>query len=248
MHNIKETCASLHDNFFGMHFNSVSNASLQLGDWEHNATSLFFTFTQFREKLEYVTQILSFIKTGRRHRAKSFWIIWHEADAAEQVQDHNLVCVEWLSYLVRKFTRLLESKTWCSKIWESLAKHFFLHDRISSNTLNALSSIWLPFTVSVRHDVLLKHHNTHVLVMCLMGTSPKDRFHMLHQSNPDCRRRLAARFLEPNRPYEPWPLNAHHIVFLHLFGGILSMSDNLNKCCVLASPGMACINFKICAM
>ena len=50
-------------------------------------------------------------KPERRHWANPFWIIWRKADAAEQVQDHNLVCVEWLNNPVRKFTRLLEAES-----------------------------------------------------------------------------------------------------------------------------------------
>ena len=72
--------------------------------------------------------------------------------------------------------------------------------------------------------------------MFLMGTSPNLRFHLLHQSNPNCCRCPAAGFLESNRHIEPWLRNAHHIVFLHLCFGIFHKSDNLNKFWILASP------------
>ena len=77
-------------------------------------------------------------KPGRRHEAKPFWIIWHGADSAAQVQDHNLVCVERLSYPFRKFTRNLEAESWRSKIWESLAKHCSQHRKSISATRHAL--------------------------------------------------------------------------------------------------------------
>ena len=51
---------------------------------------------------------------------KPYWIILHKADAAEQVQDQNSVCVEWLGYQVRKFARLLETKSLRSKIWANI--------------------------------------------------------------------------------------------------------------------------------
>ena len=72
------------------------------------------------------------------------------------------------------------------------------------------------------------------------------------QSNADCCRRLASRSLEPKGPYPPrptpqhWPLNAHHIVFLHLCYGICSMPDNLSK--LRISFSMVYIKLKICVM
>ena len=148
----------------------------------------------------------------------------------------QLVCVEcWVTQL-ENHTRLLEPESWCWKIWKSPAKRC-LHDRITRTTRNALSSILAAFTVADKHDVLLKQHNTYILIMFLMGTSPKLRFHMLHQGNPDCCRRLAAGFLERNRPHELWSHNEHYFMFLHLSSGTCPTPDNLNKCCALVLQG-----------
>ena len=107
---------------------------------------LFFHLFTFCEELNYATQILSFMQTQETSLGKIMWDYLTRADATAQVQDNNLVCVEWLSYPVRKFTRLLEAKSGCPEIWESPAKHC-LHDRKSSATWNNLRPFYylLPF-------------------------------------------------------------------------------------------------------
>ena len=129
------------------------------------------------------------------------------------------------------------------KTWESPSEHC-LHDMMSSTTRNALLSILIPPAVSDRHDVLFKQHNTHTPATFLTGTSPKLRFHMLHQSNPNCCRRLAAGFWEHNRPHGPWPLNTHYVASLHLCTGIFPMSYNLNRCSILAHSRLTFQNLR----
>ena len=46
-----------------------------------------------------------------------------------------------------------------------------LHDRTFGGTENALSSILVTLTVSERHDVLLKTHNTIIFLFFLEGTN-----------------------------------------------------------------------------
>ena len=127
------------------------------------------------------------------------------------MQDDKLARVEWLSYSFGKFTRLLEAMPRCSKMWESPAKHC-VHDRISSTTGNAFSSIVIPRTVPDKHDVLLNQHSTFTPVMFVIGAFPKVRFLIPHQNSPDCCRRLVAGFLESNRPLNLGRIVLHHIV------------------------------------
>ena len=57
---IKETCASLHENFFRIRLNIASSFLLHSGD--HTAKYLLFTCSQFCEKLNCVTEILTFMQ------------------------------------------------------------------------------------------------------------------------------------------------------------------------------------------
>ena len=125
----------------------------------------------------------AFCKPEWHLQAKPFKIIWHEADSAKRVKNHNLACLEWLRYPVRKFTRLL---TQSSDVNKSGTHRLSIVCTTGNLALpGKLSSIFVPLTGSDIHDVLLKQHNTHILVMLLMGSSPNLTFHMLIDFDSD---------------------------------------------------------------
>ena len=103
-------------------------------------------------------------KPERRHWTKLSWNTWHKADAAEQMHDRNLVCVEWLSSPVRKFTGLMEAESSCSKSWAIIT--------CTPGNLalpEMLFHLLLPLTVFDRHDALLKRHNTYIFAMFIIA-------------------------------------------------------------------------------
>ena len=74
------------------------------------------------------------------------------------------MCVEWLSNPVRKFTRLMEAESSCSKSWAIIAC-------TPGNLVlpEMLFYLLLPLTLSDRHDALLKQHNTYIFAMFIMA-------------------------------------------------------------------------------
>ena len=72
LHNIKDTCASLHENFFRIRLNIASSFLLQSGD--HTAKYLLFTCLQFceKKKLNYVTEILTFTQIRQTSLGNTF--------------------------------------------------------------------------------------------------------------------------------------------------------------------------------